>query len=403
MKIFKLFYQLIAANYVSLLIGFVFLLAITIPINLQQRNAMTNQFVVRKSQITVFNEDQGDPMSQRLVEHLAEAAELVPVENEPEAIADALFNNQTSYILTIPEGFGSALLMDPAEYIPLVKYVVDAQEDAAYVDVLLNTFIQNTRILATHVSNPQDEQQIQQLLNNLDEPLAKKVEIVLSKESSTIHRAESAAFGTYFTHFASYVFMSSFIMAFGYVITSMRQAEIVKRDRMSNIRLSQRATEIMLGCLSFSILYWLALMIAAVFIYGRSALFSTSGLWLMASSFISMFGIQAMAYFFVTLSVNKGMISFMSTFISLFLSFASGLFAPRAFIAQPMQLMASIATPIWQVKADEVIIMASNNLTAANRQEVLTYFGIQFLIACAYYALSFVIQKYRQQTNAALA
>lgn len=65
--------------------------------------------------------------------------------------------------------------------------------------------------------------------------------------------------------------------------------------------------------------------------------------------------------------------------------------------------MASIATPIWQVKADEVIIMASNNLTAANRQEVLTYFGIQFLIACAYYALSFVIQKYRQQTNAALA
>lgn len=402
MKIFKLFYQLIAANYVSLLIGFVFLMAITIPINLQQSQSVQNQFVVRKSQITLFNEDQGDPMSQRLVEYLAETTELVPVSNEPEAIADALFNQKTSYILTIPEGFGAALLKDSGAYIPLIKYVVDAQEDAAYVDVLLNTFIQNTRILASSVSQPQDNQQIQQLLNALEAPLAKKIDIVDSKESPTSSAGDSAAFGTYFSHFASYVFMSTFIMAFGYVLTSMRQPEIVKRDRMSNIRLSQRATEIMLGCLSFSILYWFALMIAAALIYGHSALFSTSGWWLIASSFISMFGIQAMAYFFVTVSINKGMISFMSTFISLFFSFASGLFAPRAFIAQPMQLIASIATPIWQVKADEVIIRASNNLTAANRQEILTYFGIQFLIACAYYALSFVIQKYRQQTNAVL-
>lgn len=399
MKVFKLFYQLMATNYISLLLGFILLLVITIPISVINDQALTSQFEVRKSRISLFNEDEGDPISQRLVDYLDQEAELVPVENDPEAIADALFDNETSYILTIPEGFGAALINQEKPYLPLEKYVVDAQEDAAYVDVLLTTFIQNTRILSTYVSESPNEVEVQQLLENLEAPLAKKVEI-LPSQTSQGNNVES--FGLAYTQYASYVFMSTFIMSFGYVITSMRQPEIVKRDRMSHIRLSQRTTEIMLGCLSFSLLYWALVMVAAFFIFDAAALLSTSGLWLMASSLVSMLGIQAMAYFFVTLSVNKGMISFLSTFISLFLAFASGLFVPRAFIAQPMQFVASIASPIWQVKANEIILMSPGQLTASHQEQVLIYFGIQLLLTLAYYALSFVIQKYRQQTYSVL-
>ena len=114
-----------------------------------------------------------------------------------------------------------------------------------------------------------------------------------------------------------------------------------------------------------------------------------------------MLGIQAMSYFFVTLAPNKGIISFLATFISLFIAFGSGLFAPREFVANSMQLIASIATPFWQVKADE-IIMNVNTLTSANKQEIAKLFGIQLLLTAAYYAMSFTIQKYRQYTNSEL-
>lgn len=405
MKVFKLFYQLIRANLAAVIIGLVLLLSITIPINTQFRNNLSNQFELRKSQITVFNEDTNHPLSQHLYQYLSDVTEIIPVDNQPEAIADALFSQKTSYILTIPQGFSDSLLknatsgdLDKQTVIPLEKYVVDAQDNEAYVDVLINTYLQNVRILTSLVTDVDNSNQIMRLTQQLDEVLSHKVEILPTQTSQT---SDLMAFGAYYTHYASYVLTNTFIMTFGFVILSMRQQEIVKRDRMSNLTLSRRTIEILLGCISFSILYWFILMIAAYFIYGGATLFSPNGLLIILSSFISMLGIQAMSYFFVTLAPNKGIISFLATFISLFIAFGSGLFAPREFVANSMQLIASIATPIWQVKADE-IIMNVNTLTSANKQEIAKLFGIQLLLTAAYYAMSFTIQKYRQYTNSEL-
>lgn len=394
MKIFKLFYTLLYANRIAVILGFALLMVISIPINLQFENNLNTDFVVRKSKIAVFNEDIGNPISADLVEYLTETATVVPVEKDPEVVADAFYNEKIHYALTIPAGFGQALLGESAEYLPLEKTVVDSQVDEAYVEVLLNSYLTNLRLLSTGLTNlaDGDDAQIDLLLTQMAVALDHEVELVptQSEQDTTL-----LAFGSFYTHYASYILTMTFITVFGYVITSMRHPEIVKRDRMSQMPESRRLLEILLGCLSFSLIYWLFLMLAGALLFGVETLFSPNGLLIILSSFIAMFGTQAMAYFVVTAAPNRGAISFLSTLISLFIAFASGIFAPREFIAQPMQSLASLATPIWQVKADE-LILGSNTLTTDSWQQILSYFGIQLLLAFAYYGLSFVLHKYRQ-------
>lgn len=392
MKIFKLFYTLLYANRIAVVLGFALLMVISIPINLQFKNTLSTDFVIRKSKIAVFNQDAGNPISADLEDYLKETATVVPLENDSEVVADAFYNEKIHYALTIPAGFGQALLDGSAEYLPLEKTVIDSQVDEAYVKVLLSSYLTNLQLLSAGLTTPTDEAQIKFLLSQMEEALDHEVELVPTQSKKD---TKLLAFGSFYTHYASYILTMTFITVFGYVITSMRHPEIVKRDRMSQMPESRRLLEILLGCLSFSLIYWLFLMLAATILFGPETLFSQNGVLIILSSFIAMFGTQAMAYFIVTAAPNRGAISFLSTFISLFVAFASGLFAPREFIAQPMQSLASLATPIWQVKADE-LILGSNHLTAENWQQILSYFGIQLLLGFAYYGLSFVIHKYRQ-------
>lgn len=392
MKIFKLFYTLLYANRIAAILGFALLMVIAIPMNLQFQNNLSTDFVVRKTQLAIFNTDEGNPISEHLEAYLEEHAVVVSLEDDPEVIADAFYNEKIHYALTIPTGFGDALLEPSTAYLPLEKTVIDSQIDEAYVEVLVSAYLTNLRVLSAGVANSSDGPQINRILSQMEQTLANEVELVPTQSDQD---TQLLAFGSYYTHYASYILTMTFITVFGYVITSMRQPEIVKRDRMSQMTQSRRLVEILLGCLSFSLVYWLFLMATASVLYGRETLFSTSGLLIILSSFIATFGIQAMAYFIVTIAPNRGAISFLATIISLFVAFASGLFAPREFIAQPMQSLASLATPIWQVKADE-IILGSNTLTTQNWHQLLSFFGIQLLLALAYYALSFVIHKYRQ-------
>ena len=116
MKIFKLFYTLLYANRIAVVLGFALLMVISIPINLQFKNTLSTDFVVRKSKIAVFNQDVGNPISADLEVYLKETATVVPLENDPEVVADAFYNEKIHYALTIPAGFGQALLDGSAEY-----------------------------------------------------------------------------------------------------------------------------------------------------------------------------------------------------------------------------------------------------------------------------------------------
>lgn len=396
MKVFKLFYKLLRANISSIVVYFLLLMGIMIPVNLQYEEGLVQTFQVQESRITIFNHDEGDPISEHLIKYLEQRTHIVEVQEEDEALADAFFDETIQYALTIPKGFGESLISTTGEPKLLERQVVNSEIDGANVDTILNSYLTNARMLSSSLPVDYSDQQLDQMISSLNTSLDNNVEILPSQATEGI--TELTAFGGFYTHYMSYILMTTFVTVFGYAIISMRQAEVVKRDRMSMMTEGQRLGQTLLGTFSFSILYWVLLIGLAVLIYGPTQLFSQKGLLLTLSSFIATMGIQAMTYFIVTIAPNKGIISFLSTFVSLFIAFASGLFAPRQFIADVMQKVATLATPIWQVQADE-IILSSNTLSDTHMRQIMTFFGIEILITMAYFAASFVVQKYRQKNS----
>lgn len=397
MQIFKLFYKLMRANWVVILVGFGLLMAITIPINLQFRNALSSEFQVRPSSIAVFNQDPDSPITDHLINYLDGRTDIVPVEDKAEELADAFYNQDISYALTIPQGFGQALIGPQEDYISLEKQVISSQMDEANVDVLLNSYLINARVASANLGDNPSDQDLALFFETMNQNFAdSELEILPSKTDEGINNL--MAFGSYFTTYSSYILIHTFITVFGYAIISMRNPEIVKRDRLGTLSEGKRFSQSLLGCVSFSLLYWIVLMVTAAFLYGPETLLSESGRLIVLSSLCSTFGIIGLAYFVVTVSKNKGIINFLATFLSLAVAFTSGLFVPRDFIAPAVQQLASIASPIWQVRANE-IILSSNNLSSESLQQVLVFLGIQLLIGLAYFAVSFVIQNYRHKNS----
>lgn len=393
MKIYKLFFQLLRANLVQILVSTGALLLIVIPINAAYNANYLSAFEVARSKIGILNHDANHPVTEAFIAYLDDETTIVPVGDSPEAVADALYYQKADYVLTIPEGFGASQITPGPKKLQLEKKVTQAAETEAFVDLTINKYLTNLDILAIGLDDHQSDTEVAILLKDLDHLLADAA--VTIKPTDTPIDVKLLAFGQNYSSFISYVMALNFISVFGLVTVAMRDPEIIKRDRMGMLTIGERWRQLLLGCFTFSVSYWFLLMVMALVMYGFAVVFSPSGLLLVLNSFISMLGIQGLAYLIATLSPSKGAVTFFSTILSILIAFSSGIFVPRAFISPLMQQFASFATPIWQVKTTE-IILESTILSAEQLGSLFELIGIQLLIAVTYFMASFIIQKYRQ-------
>lgn len=395
MKIFKLFYSLANAYRSNIIINIVILFALAIPISIIYSNNLDSSFNQVEIKMGLVNHDQGNVVTDHFVDYLSDQNEIVDLPDDEEAIVDALYYENANYVLEIPAGFGDALL-EGDDLIPLEKRVGPESSVETYADILINNYIRNFQYVNTGTTDINDPDAVNTTLQLVTDSIADH--ITVSTSESTNLDPDTIGFGMSFTHLASYTMIMTLITVFGFPMISMRNPEIMKRDRLGNVSTSRRNTELFLACSIFGLALWLLIMTVGGLVYGFDTLFSSHGQLLLLSSFVAMFGIQQMAFFTVTVAPNKGIVSFCSIAISLLVAFTSGLFIPRNFTSPVMQQIAQIATPIWQVKADEIILSAEN-LNPTQLNTVFQYMGIQVLIALAYMSLTYIYRRYRQTAS----
>lgn len=395
MPVFRLFYKIVKSNLTAILFSFVLLLVVTIPLTLISRNQYSGVYEKETVSIAVFNHDTENPLSSHLIDYLDHETNIVPLDETPEAIADALFSDQISYALTIPEGFGQAILEQKTP-IPLERRTSNVPESVVTVNSILTSYLTNAQMLSVNLGDNPSAEDIDIVIDQLTASLDNDIKV--ETQGDTEGLTEIYAFGSIYTTVAGYGLIATFITVFGYAIVALRKREVMKRNRLGQLTQSKQLTQLLLASFSFSLIDWLLIMIIGIFLFGPDVVFSDTGLLIVLSSFLSMLGIQSFAYFVSTIAPNKGTIQFLANFLSLFLSFASGIFVPRSFLPTFMQHIASVVTPIWQVRANE-LILSSNDYTTATWQTIWQYFGIMLLITIAHYAMSFVIQSYRHRQN----
>lgn len=387
MKVFKLFFKLAKKYKFYYLFSIIFMVVFTVPFLEKQTDNITYQHLRLK--ISVIDHDQS-VFSKDLIAYLKQFGEIVPVEDDAQKKSDALFNFKTDVILTVPENWEEAILAK--EDLPKIKKQVTSDvEISVFTDNFLYRYIKGLEVKRIGFQSAMDQQKIKEELAALHQSLKTDVQVDINQ---TGVEQSVQQFGKIYTPYFGYVALMTFIVVIGGVQISTQDPEIVKRDRMSAMTQFQRTSQLWLGSFVWAIIYWAILMVVAGLIFGWDVFRDQRGQLYTLNTLLCIVGIHSIAYFISVLAKNKGVLSFLSITLSLMIAFFSGIFVPRSFIHQVGQIVVSLATPIWQVKAVEKISELST-VTWQQTQDIWYIFAIQLLIALTYFALSYILQQGR--------
>lgn len=401
MQVFKLYYRLIL-NRKWTMIGFALLLMLSlISWNNYGKNNLHDAFdpVLKGLKIGIVYQDEDDSVIQSFISYLESAATVRRVEHDEEKMIDDVYKMKTDEIIVFPANYGEDLLkasFAPDMDLPKLKRVSGmSTEVSLYIDQMISNYVGNFMVAALEVENVESPNELSAMLTRLEKSLQHRINIVEVKEEGN---GGLQIFGLSCC-MISFLFFTVLTICFGAPALAMNQETIVVRESMSSMTHSSRNKEFFLASTSFALLVWTLSMSAMVLIFGPHVLSHTSGKLILLGSFLATFGLSGIAFLMATISANQSVLIFLQVTIGLMIHFGSGIFVPRELVGEAFQKLVSIATPIWQVKANELILSAET-LTANRLGEIEHYFFIMLLIGLAYYAVSFVVMRFRNVENA---
>lgn len=389
MKVFNLFFRMARNFKLQILIFMGICILMSLPIKQQLNDMADVNYDTKNINLTIIDHDQ-DIASEALIEYLSSKANLVEVEDKLQARLDAIFFKKTDYILEIPNGWTQSILAQD-DIRPFITQIGSQTKMAASVDVWLMTYVKCLEVSRLRLGENPDPSEIKSLLKEVQHDLNGQVKMdTLAKDVDM----NTMIFGEYFQSFAIYAMTMIFITVFGNIILSMRSPEVSKREWLGKHTEAKRTIQSWLASLTFAIIIWLVFVFIGLTMMGWQII-QDPKLWLvLLNGFICVLGLQSMAYFVAVMIPNKGMISFMGNVISLVLAFFSGLFVPIDFVDKTAQSLVSIASPIWYMRTNK-LIMELKEIQWDDMTQILQNFGIQLLIAMAFLGLSYIIQRHR--------
>lgn len=108
MTVYKTFFKVVN-KYKFLIIIYTVMLILFAGFNMQTSQNSTN-FVAEKPDVLIINNDEGQKLSENLVEYIEKNSNIVDVKDDEEARNDALFYRNVSYIIYIPENYSKDFL-----------------------------------------------------------------------------------------------------------------------------------------------------------------------------------------------------------------------------------------------------------------------------------------------------
>lgn len=397
MEIIKLFYKLIISRKWVILSFAIIFFIVMLPVNKVYRESYQASFNPKHENLTLglVNLDGEDPVSQGLIAYMKTFAEIVELENDEERIIDSLYTMESHDVFIIPENYGARLLEESLKAggnLPALEKVSGTYlETSAYVSQMLNKYLYNFQIRALAIEDGSDQGQIRDLIEDLSLVMEEELDLIEADKPGNI---DTNLYGMAYSLMVNYIFMVIFINTFGIPALAMRDKTIVSRERLSSLSDGSRNSQFFIACTSFAGISWLIIMAIAFIIYGFEALTGQTGILLITASFLSTFAVSGLGFLIASLAPNMQVLGFFQVALGLVISFGSGIFIPRYLVGQTLQNLVSWAPPIWQVKANEIILSAES-LNQGQVQSLKDYFLILVLLGLAYYAVSFVVMKYR--------
>ena len=389
MQVFNACFKVIRRNLPSLLTYLFIFVFLVIMLTLFFRYPGDAVFEPVKPRSAVFQDVRGDPYTDSLVSWLGQQARIIPIPDEKEAIQDALFYRDVTYVLRIPAGFGARLMAGDRDGLSLERTLSLDGWSATTMDLLVERYL---RLSSLYVQTL-DGWTAEAVSGAVQADLTAQAAVQLTAgEKKGINRA------AYFFIYLAYSMMAVMILGITSILLVFNQPDLRRRNLSAPVRLVRFNLQLMLACLVFALLTWL-LMIVISLLLGARELPVMEIILLAANALVFTLACLSLSFLISQLIKSRAVQQSIANVLALGTCFISGVFVPQDLLGDAVHTLASFTPTYWYVRAvntlDSLPLLSLQTL-----QPVIQAMLIQLGFAAALLAVSLAVVRQNRQAQA---
>lgn len=345
-------------------------------------NKSSMSFVATKPDVLIINSDENVGITKNLVSYIKKKCNIKKIENNKEAIDDALFYRQVNYIIYIPENFREDFLDGKNPEIE-VKSTGDYQ--ASLAQMVLERY---TKLANSYLKTTSSEEELIEKINEIieNEP---EIKITSKLNSNDLDKA------TFYYNFASYSILAGCVYVICLILSSFNEEKIRKRIIISSMNYKEHNRKLLLSNVVFAIVLWLVYILLSFALIGKE-MFTSHGFIYILNSFVFALCSVPIAFLIATLVNNKSAISGIVNVVALGSSFLCGAFVPMELLPDAILKIAHILPTYYYIKNNESI-KSLETIDFGTLKPILINMGIILIFGIIFVVLTNIVSKKKRK------
>jgi len=386
MQVFNLYLRILKKHIPQLVIYIIIYLVVAIIMSssiIQEIKAETDIFSRNKRDIAFFSAE-NTPLIDGLKHELEKVANFIDLPDETEALQDALFFRNVSYIVRIPEGFTERFMK--GEDVRIEKTVVPLSFSSVYIDMSIDNYLNTARLYLNHYGDISQETLVEFLKSDLSAEAAVELK-------TTSRRPVSNIYANYFFNYMPYTLLAILILGMSSLLLIFFDVDLRRRNNCAPISTTSFNLQFMLANLLYTLITWLILVLCCILFNFRDSL-NINTIYFIINSFV--FAVCAFSIGFLTgnLIRSPNAVPAVANVVTFGMCCISGVFVPVELLGDSVIKMASFTPVYWYVKANNHIA-GLTRFDFSSVSPVLSSILIQLGFALACFSVALVAGKKR--------
>lgn len=389
MQVFKLCLNIIRKNKISMLVYVFVFLGIAIIISLATtKSPISVGYDTAKADAAFFSEE-NTPLVGGLKQELSKSANFVSVADNTEALQDALYFRDVTYIVRVPKGFTEHFLN--GENVQIEKTTVPDSVYSTYLDMKVNRYLNTAALYVKSEKGITQEQLVSRLKNDL----AKSASVTMNSTQKSSNETQQP-FTSYYFDYLAYVLPAVLIFGVSVVMQVFNNKDLRRRNFCSPMTPRNCNMQFLLAIGFFSVACWLVLLLPCA-VLDPKHFFSQNTSYQAINSFAFLLTAVGISYLIGNLVESKNAVPALANVCALGPSFIAGVFIPQKFLSDSVLKIASFTPTYWYVKANETLSVAKY-FNGTTLSPVYGCILVELAFAAAFFSLGFAASK-RKRTG----
>ncbi len=339
MTVFKTFFKILNKNKFIVILYTVILLVFG-GFNMQTSERSLS-FKPSKPNITIVNNDEDEGITKSFINYIKDNSDIPDIKLDNESLDDALFYEDTSYIVFIPKNYHTDFINGKNPFITIKK---SNNYNAFYADMIVKRYLS---IANSYVGSINNEDELIKLIDDtIDTDV--KIEITSKIDSTNIDKA------SFYFNFESYSILACLIYVICLILSIFNNQNIHKRTIISSTNYKKNNRILLLSNLLYAFILWLFYLIASIVLLGN-IIFTTYGVVFSINSLLFTICATSIAFFIGSIVTNKNAISGIVNVVALGSSFLCGAFVPTEYLPDSVISIAHILPTYYYVNTNDRI------------------------------------------------